>query len=321
MVPLRATDLRQGFIPRARRATNQLEEHTTTNRMRIENVPSKSHMPGPSLMGARSDSGRRTSTQLQERERGEPRWVGGKLLQHIRAWKNIGKERLILEGLMPEWAGAPPPPNVHRARANLYGGAMHQRMAEQIEEELRVGAIEKVEKDQCLWISPTFLVPKKGGEWRKVMDCRGLNKYIIDTTFQMEDHRTLALLLERRQYAVSIDIEKAYYHVPVNEQMQPYLAFHYGEQFYRYLGMPFGVRSAPRVFTHIMRATMTEVRKRWHIASLHYLDDLLFLHSDRDCLQRSVGETIIFLTQLGWTIKRAKTQLTSLRTFVFLAIE
>jgi ribonuclease HI len=202
-----------------------------------------------------------------------------------------------------------------------YIGEVHQQMVRQIQEELEIGVIEKVEQKDCVWISPTFLVPKKRGEWRKVMDCRKLNKFIVNTTFQMEDQRTAALLIERNQYAVSLDIEKAYHHVPVSREMRPYLSFQYSGEYFRYVGMPFGIRNAPRIFTRIMRAAITEVRRRWEITSVQYLDDLLFLHADPTHLLRTVREISVFLRELGWTINWNKSQLTPSRRFVFLGIQ
>jgi hypothetical protein len=76
----------------------------------------------------------------------------------------------------------------------------------QLQAELAERIVVRVDQEECKFLSSTFLVPKKGGEWRKVMDCRRINSYIRDTTFQMEDHRTVAALLDKGQYAVSLDI-------------------------------------------------------------------------------------------------------------------
>jgi ribonuclease HI len=102
--------------------------------------------------------------------------------------------------------------------------------------------------------------------------------------------------------------------------MRPYLAFQYSGEYFRYIGMPFGIKSAPRVFTHIMRATMTEIRKRWGISSVQYLDDLLFVHGDPVHLQRTVIQITDCLTEFGWSINWTKSQLTPTRRFVFLGI-
>jgi hypothetical protein len=111
----------------------------------------------------------------------------------------------------------------------------------------------------------------------------------------MEDHRTAAGVIERDQFAVSIDIQQAYHHVPIDLDLQPYMAFTYAGEYYHYVGMPFGIKHAPRVFTRIMHTAMVEVRRRWEITSVQYLDDLLFLSDDRDDLKEKILEIAAFL--------------------------
>jgi hypothetical protein len=198
---------------------------------------------------------------------------------------------------------------------------MHSKYLQQLQVELDEGVIMEVTREQCRYLSPTFLVPKKGGEWRKILDCRGLNRFIQDITFQMEDHRTVAAIIEPNQFAASIDIRSAYHHLPVSEDLQPYLTFTYAGRYYRYKGMPFGVKHAPRIFTRVMHAAMVEVRKRWNISSVQYLDDLLFLSDNAQELAVKIREIAQFLEQLGWTINWEKSNFSPSQRFVFLGVE
>jgi hypothetical protein len=150
----------------------------------------------------------------------------------------------------------------------MYKGAMHVEYLRQLNEELKEGIIAEATIDQCASISPTFLVPKKGGEWRKILDCRRLNVFIMKEGFQMEDNRTVAMLLERDHWTVSIDIHSAYHHVSVSPDMQRFLSFQYGTRFFQYTAMPFGVRSAPRIFTRIMKQAITAIREIWKITTV-----------------------------------------------------
>jgi hypothetical protein len=190
---------------------------------------------------------------MQSSEGGGRLGVRAKLLKFVDTWAAIGKAYMILRGMTPEWEGDPPPPQPRAQRARRYKGVMHSQYMHQLHEEMQEGIIVEVTQEDCKWLSPTFLVPKKGGEWRKVMDCRGLNEHIHAQAFQMEDHQMARLLIQPHQYGVTLDITKAYHHVPVSKEMQPYLGFQYDGRYYQYIGMPFGVRSAPRIFTRIMR--------------------------------------------------------------------
>jgi hypothetical protein len=126
--------------------------------------------------------------------------------------------------------------------------------------------------------------------------------------------------MERDQYAVSADIKEAYHHIPVSRDLRQYLSFTYAGRFFQYRGMPFGVKHAPRVFTRIMHAAMVEIRKRWEIQSVQYLDDLLFLSVDPEDLQRKIREIVQFLECLGWVINREKSNFVPSQQFVFLGL-
>jgi hypothetical protein len=67
-----------------------------------------------------------------------------------------------------------------------------------------------------------------------------------------------------------------------------------------------------------MHAAMVEIRKRWEIQTVQYLDDLLFLSDNAEDLQRKVREIIRFLQWMGWVINWEKTNLIPSQQFVFL---
>jgi hypothetical protein len=225
----------------------------------------------------------------------QPLSIGARLLRYIPTWTTIGQAYLIQRGIQSEWKGGPPPCNVGKREKRPYGGVMHTNFLKQLQQEIDEDVIVQVRKEDCKFISATFLVPKRGGEWRKVIDCREVNKYIKDQTFIMEDHRTARTLIERGDYATSIDIKEAYHHIPVATEFQPYLSFAYAGKYYQYRGMPFGVKHAPRIFTQVMRAAIREIRVKWSVRSILYLDDLLFLGREKEKLQRETEEIAEFL--------------------------
>jgi hypothetical protein len=55
-----------------------------------------------------------------------------------------------------------------------------------------------------------------------------------------------------------------------------------------------------------MRACIKTIRERWEATATAYLDDLLFLHSDKDYLEKATTEIVKFLEWLGWEINREK---------------
>ncbi|KAH7829061.1 putative Reverse transcriptase (RNA-dependent DNA polymerase) [Monocercomonoides exilis] len=90
---------------------------------------------------------------------------------------------------------------------------------------------------------------------------------------------------------------------------------------YSFKGMPFGFVDAQRLFTHIMRKVTAEIRRKWDVRVVAYLDDLLFLHQDQEVLKKIIQEIISFLESLGLLINKKKCNLIPSSQFSFLGFE
>jgi hypothetical protein len=153
------------------------------------------------------------------------------------------------------------------------------------------------------------------------MDARSLNVYLQLIHFQMQDHRLLLKILPPGYFATTADISNAYYQIAVCPSFSRYLCFSYLGQSYRYVGMPFGLRTAPVVFTKVMACAMNAIRTRWEVIGLAYLDDLLFLHKDQDYLRMVMVKIIKLLRWLGWVINEEKCEMEPKQKFVWLGWE
>jgi hypothetical protein len=213
--------------------------------------------------------------------------------------------------------GSTPPVCVNH-RNMVYGGIKHVQMMEEIQKELKIGVIKEVQLEEVKMLLRTFLIPKKNGEWRKILDCTPVNVYCRDIRFKMEDHRLVVQLLEKQMYGVSIDIKSAYHNIHVDQQLSQYLCFEYDKKYYQYVGMPFGVKMAPRVFSRIMHRCIVVIRHRWCLAAVQYFDDIWLGHVDKEYLEKSVREVVQFLKQLGWLINEGKSELVPRKRFAFL---
>jgi hypothetical protein len=69
------------------------------------------------------------------------------------------------------------------------------------------GVIRKIEdKDVKCW-NRVFCVPKAGGKWRKVLDCRALNEVLVQESFKMLDVKEIGRVIQEGDWATSLDIE------------------------------------------------------------------------------------------------------------------
>jgi hypothetical protein len=165
-----------------------------------------------------------------------------------------------------------------------------------------------VKKEDLRWCNPSFLVPKPGGEWRKVVDCRRLNAYMKDKRFKMENLETALKMARKGDYATKIDITSAYNHVPVQENFRSYLGFSFAGAYYTYLTMPFGFKNAPRIFTKLMRPVIWHIRKHWKARVVVYMDDILMLFDDVSTATTTTHQVMNWMQSLGWKLSMAKCQ-------------
>jgi hypothetical protein len=293
-----------------------------------EPVQQKEIEEGSEQEDIRRKEGRRNQEDFQdvpvvfeedERDKqGKEILLGGRLLAFVDRWDKIKGGKLIRNGLWNDWDDGPPPNNIRLAKQRQFRGKEEEEMVNQIQEELEEGVIEEVKKEEVLFVNEVGLVRKRGGKLRKILKAQGLNAFLRKKKFKMEGPKQAAEILRRGDYAVTLDMTKAYHHVPVNPNLRSYLAFTFHGKYFRYLGTPFGVSTAPRVFSRIMHHCAALVRVKWNIRCIQYLDDWMLLSADAKRLEEVTPEIIQFLRRVGWTINEEKCVLVPRRKFEFL---
>ncbi len=73
------------------------------------------------------------------------------------------------------------------------------------------------------YYSHLFLVPKKNGKYRPVIDLSPLNRGIQLEHFKMETQRSARDIILNGTWSVSIDLQDAYLHVPIRPSCRKYL--------------------------------------------------------------------------------------------------
>ena len=98
-------------------------------------------------------------------------------------------------------------------------------MQQEIDKLVQKRAIAPVHSTSVGFYSRLFLVPKKGGSFRPVIDLSHLNKFITNEHFQMENLMCLKHLLNPNDYMVKLDLKDAYLTVGVHPHSQQFLRF------------------------------------------------------------------------------------------------
>ena len=136
-------------------------------------------------------------------------------------------------------------------------------LQQEIDSLLRKGAILNVPPKEVNkgFYSRYFLVPKKDGGYRPILDLRILNKTLVKREFRMLTSRQLDLFIKPRDWFVTIDLRDAYFHIPIYPRHQRFLRFAFRGKAYQFCALLFGLGLAPRVFTKCVEAAIAPLRQ------------------------------------------------------------
>ncbi|KAH7818521.1 uncharacterized protein MONOS_8407 [Monocercomonoides exilis] len=188
-----------------------------------------------------------------------------RLVNRLSEWRKIGGDKLVSRGIKARWKSPQSPISLEeRKHRQEFRGTteMKNNYLSLLEEELKDGVVKPVPESEVKWFNPTFMVRKKNGKWRKILDCRTKNEEVQGKHFKMDSQETVVELLEENDWMTTLDISSAYQHVKVDEQFSPYLCFSIQNQCYAYEGMPFGAKDAPRAFTKTMRRAASYIKEK-----------------------------------------------------------
>jgi len=124
----------------------------------------------------------------------------------------------------------------------------------------------------------------------------------------MENIYTALRLLQPNNYMTVIDLKHAYYVVPIDPSYRKFLRFMWNEKIYEYRCMPFGLCTAPRIFTKIMKPVITHLRELG-IVLVIYLDDILCIGRTFKICETHTAVIMDVLSSIGFVINREKSQL------------
>jgi len=184
---------------------------------------------------------------------------------------------------------------------------------------VQIGAVKEVEYNSKQFVSKIFAVPKSDGSFRLILNLKYLNEFVEVQHFKMEDTRTVCNLIEQDMFLASIDLQDAYHLIPICETHQLFLRFKWNGKYFQYTCLPFGLTSAPRVFTKVMRPVISFLRKRGNI-SVQYLDDLLLLSKTLEGCKSNIQNTIDCFTKLGLIINYKKSDLNPSKSIQYLGL-
>ena len=248
--------------------------------------------------------------------------VGGHLAKCTQQWHKITKDPWILnttQGCHINFSRTPPLRNFPPCGRDPH---MTKEQAVILSDEIQ--SLQEKSAIECLsghlgpgFYSNVFVVPKRDGGWRPIINLRKLNSYIHTPHFKMENVFSLRDILKKGDWLAKIDLKDAYLTVPMAKAYQKYLRFQWQGKIYEFKSLPFGLATAPITFTKLLRPVVAYLRQQG-VRLVVYLDDILLMADTQELLQQHLQLTMSQLTDLGFMLNLKKCILTPCRRLEFL---
>jgi hypothetical protein len=134
-----------------------------------------------------------------------------------------------------------------------------------------------------------------------------VNKLLAKRVFKFEGLSDLSDIASKGDWAVAYDLTSGYYHVSLHPQSRTFVGFCWKGVYYVYNCLPFGLATAPWVFSKVMRELVMHWRRRG-ISVLPYLDDFLFPATGQSTCRRVAAEVEADFYKGGLIINVPKSQ-------------
>ena len=184
---------------------------------------------------------------------------------------------------------------------------------------VRKGAVVKVDDASPGFYGRIFVVAKSTGGWRPVLDLSTLNTFLTDLSFRMETAASVRESIHREDWAVSMDLKDAYFHILIHPADRKFLRFVWNKVVFQFVALPFGLAPAPWVFTKITREFCRVVRGRG-IRLRVYLDDWLLLAASAEQCSHQCRQVLDLCSSLGFVVNWDKSDLVPSQRFTYLGM-
>ncbi len=184
------------------------------------------------------------------------------LRQFISAWKVIpGISRWLLNvierGYTLQFRRRPP--RFNGVVQSLTSPRNAQALRQEIGCLLEKGAVERVPPHELEsgFYSRYFVVPKRDGGLRPILDLRPINRALCERQFRMVTLKQILAQIRPGDWFASVDLKDAYFHIQIAPHHRRFLRFAFENTAYQYSVLPFGLALAPRTFSKCVDAALS----------------------------------------------------------------
>ena len=245
----------------------------------------------------------------------------GMLFKFLDQWRNITSNRSVLNMVWGHHLQlrSHPPLFCDFQHFNVNAAAaLHPVIQKEVDELLAKGATEPSSGGAGFY-SSMFVVPKHTGGLCPILNLKCFNHFMHISSFKMPTLKNIQQLIQQGDFAFSINLQDAYLDVPIVKHHHCFFCFVWHNVPYQWKVLPFGLATAPRVFTsHVEPILFLCHHKDLHIVI--YLDDILVLVCSKWAGKKAHLFLCSLLVCLGLHINFSKSDLCLSQSFTFWAL-
>ncbi len=238
------------------------------------------------------------------------------LVDYLAAWKllpNVSQWvlRTVENGYRIQF-GAPPPP-FNGVIPTLVGPEQALVMEQEVDTLLR-----PPHERESGFYSRYFIVPKKDGGLRPILDLHQLNRSVMPLKFKMLTLKQV-MSQNRSDWFVTIDQKDAYFHVSILPTHRKFLSFAFGGKAYQYWVLPFGLALSPCTFKKCVDAALAPLRLQG-IRILNCIVGWLILAQSEQLAIQHRDVVLAHMKELGLRLNTKKSVLSPLQRTTYLGM-
>ena len=248
--------------------------------------------------------------------------VAGRLSRFVTNWEVLTTDKWVIEAVKGfKIPFISQPAQDHWPNPAMYSAEQSMLIQEEVSTLVEKGAVTQIHNPQPQggFYSTLFLVPKKGGQMRPVINFKKLNEWVTPQHFKMEGMGTLRELLRINDWMVKVGLKDAYFTIPIHPNHQSYLRFMVGQKHYQFTCLPFGLSCAPWVFTKVMKPISIFLRSMG-VRMIVYIDDILLMGDSPNQVESHLQALVFLLTNLGFIINLPKSITIPTQTIEYLGL-
>lgn len=154
------------------------------------------------------------------------------------------------------------------------------------------------------WVNNIVVVSKKDKSLRICLDPTELNKWIVDECFLVPTLQELTADLSGVEFFSVLDLKDGFWHVQLDESSQNLCTFATPFGNFKFLRMPFGIKSAPKVFQKYNHAIFGDIKNVYT-----YMDDILIVGKTREEHDNALIEVLERARKRGVKFNKQKTKI------------